>query len=265
MKHILNGENINMNRINKLFDKKDNILSIYFTAGYPSLNDTNDIIKTLDESGVDMIEVGMPFSDPIADGPVIQNSSNIAIENGMNISLLFDQLTKIRNFTQIPIILMGYVNPVYQYGYDNFINKLIACEIDGVILPDLPIGDYKKHFKTSFDQYNLSYISLVSPNTSQERIKEIDNLSDGFIYVVSSSSITGRKSEFSKNQIEYFKKLNNLNLSNPTIIGFGISDKKTFSNACKYSNGAIIGTKFINSISNSKLKESITQFVSDIK
>tara|TARA_B100000959_G_C14954597_1_gene613141 strand:- start:626 stop:1390 length:765 start_codon:yes stop_codon:yes gene_type:complete len=254
-----------MNRINKLFDKKDNILSIYFTAGYPSLNDTNYIIKTLDECGVDMIEVGMPFSDPIADGPVIQNSNNIAIENGMSISLLFNQLSQIRTFTQIPITLMGYLNPIYQYGYDNFINKLITCGIDGIIIPDLPLSDYKKHFKSSFNKYNLSYISLVSPNTSEERIKEIDSISKGFIYVVSSSSITGEKSEFSKNQIEYFKKINKPNLSNPTIIGFGISDKKTFNSACKYSNGAIIGSSFINSISSVKLKKSIIQFVSNIK
>tara|TARA_B100001996_G_scaffold360858_1_gene327159 strand:+ start:212 stop:976 length:765 start_codon:yes stop_codon:yes gene_type:complete len=254
-----------MNRINKLFKKKDNILSIYFTAGYPSLNDTNEIIKILDECGVDMIEIGMPFSDPIADGPIIQDSSNAAIENGMSISLLFDQLSEIRNFTEIPIILMGYVNPVYQYGYKNFINKLILCGIDGIILPDLPMYDFKKYFKPSFDENNLSYISLVTPNTSDDRIKEIDNLSNGFIYVVSSSSITGKESKFSKSQIEYFNRIKNINLSNPKIIGFGISDKKTFHNACKYSNGAIIGTSFIKSISRDNLKGSVIGFISNIR
>ena len=164
-----------MNRINKLFkEEKNNILSIYFTAGYPSLNDTTEIIKTLDECRIDLIEIGMPFSDPIADGPVIQDSSNIAIKNGMNISILFGQLKLIRNITQIPIVLMGYLNPVYQYGYENFINKIIDCDIDGVIIPDLPLNDYVKNLKPFFDKNNLSFISLISPNTSDERVKEID-------------------------------------------------------------------------------------------
>ncbi len=254
-----------MNRINKLFNEKDNILSIYFTAGYPSLNDTNHIIKILDDSGVDMIEIGMPFSDPIADGPVIQNSSNVAIKNGMNISLLFDQLSEIRNFTEIPIVLMGYINPVFQYGYKNFINKLISCGIDGVILPDLPVNDFKKYFKSSFDENNLSYISLISPNTSDKRINEIDNLSSGFIYIVSSSSITGNKSKFSNSQIEYFNRIKNIKLSNPKIIGFGISDKKTFDKACKYSNGAIIGSGFINSILKDNIEKSVVEFISNIR
>ena len=254
-----------MNRINKLFNKKKNILSIYFTAGYPDLNDTIEIIKILDECGVDMIEVGMPFSDPIADGPIIQESSKKAIDNGMNIKLLFKQLLNIRKFTQMPIILMGYINPVYQFGYNNFINKLIECGIDGVILPDLPLNDYLDSFKQEFDKNNLSYISLVSPNTSVNRIRQIDNLSKGFIYVVSSSSITGKKSDFIKSQIQYFNNINKLNLSNPTIIGFGISDKKSFQNACKYSNGAIIGTKFIQSISNNNLKKNIEKYIFSIR
>ena len=254
-----------MNRINKLFNKKKNILSIYFTAGYPDLNDTIEIIKILDEFGVDMIEVGMPFSDPIADGPIIQESSKKAIDNGMNIKLLFKQLLNIRKFTQMPIILMGYINPVYQFGYNNFINKLIECGIDGVILPDLPLNDYLDSFKQEFDKNNLSYISLVSPNTSVNRIRQIDNLSKGFIYVVSSSSITGKKSDFIKSQIQYFNNINKLNLSNPTIIGFGISDKKSFQNACKYSNGAIIGTKFIQSISNNNLKKNIEKYIFSIR
>ena len=258
-----------MNRINKLFNKKKNILSIYFTAGYPDLNDTIEIIKILDECGVDMIEIGMPFSDPIADGPIIQESSKKAIDNGMNIKLLFNQLLNIRKFTQIPIILMGYINPVYQFGYNNFINKLIECGIDGVILPDLPLNDYLDSFKQEFDMNNLSYISLVSPNTSVNRIRQIDNLSKGFIYVVSSSSITGKKSDFTKSQIQYFNTINKLNLSNPTIIGFGISDKKSFQNACKYSNGAIIGTKFIQSIPksipNNNLRKNIEKYIFSIR
>ena len=255
-----------MNRINKLFkEEKNNILSIYFTAGYPSLNDTNEIIKTLDECRVDLIEIGMPFSDPIADGPVIQDSSNIAIKNGMNISVLFRQLKLIRNITQIPIVLMGYLNPVYQYGYENFINKIIDCDIDGVIIPDMPLSDYENNFKHQFDKFNISFISLISPNTSDKRIKEIDSISNGFIYVVSSSSITGKRSDFSDEQINYFKRVDDLKLINPKIIGFGISDRDSYRSACQYSNGAIIGTSFIKALSGNNLKKSIKNYISGIR
>ena len=251
-----------MNRINKLFqEKKNNILSIYFTAGYPSLNATIEIIKTLDESNVDLIEIGMPFSDPIADGPIIQNSSNIAIDNGMNLNVLFDQLADIRKITEIPIILMGYVNPVYQFGYDKFIKKILDCHLDGLILPDLPFDDYKIQFKPIIDKKNLSFISLITPNTSEDRIKQIDDNSNGFIYMVSSSSITGKKSSFNKSQIQYFKRINNLSLKNPKIIGFGISDKKSYNEACKYSNGAIIGTNFIKSLDENDLSNSIREYI----
>ena len=254
-----------MNRINKLFQKKNKkILSIYFTAGYPRINDTVDIIKALDKNGVDMIEVGIPFSDPIADGPIIQNSSTIAITNGMNMSLLFDQLKNIRSTTQIPIILMGYINPIIQFGYDKFVDKLIECGIDGVILPDLPLLEYKKELKPFFDKNNISFVSLISPNTSIERVKKIDQISDGFLYVVSSSSITGKNNLFDLNQIKYFNSLNNILLKNPKIIGFGISDKKSFDMACNYSNGAIIGTKFINSLDVLNLNKSIEKFVNSI-
>lgn len=255
-----------MNRINKLFkEEKNNILSIYFTAGYPSLNDTTEIIKTLDECSVDLIEIGMPFSDPIADGPVIQDSSNIAIKNGMNISVLFGQLKLIRNITQIPIVLMGYLNPVYQYGYENFINKIIDCDIDGVIIPDMPLSDYENNFKHQFDKFNISFISLISPNTSDKRIKEIDSISNGFIYVVSSSSITGKRSDFSDEQINYFKRVDDLKLINPKIIGFGISDRDSYRSACQYSNGAIIGTSFIKALSGNNLKKSIKNYISGIR
>ena len=255
-----------MNRINKLFEeKKDNILSIYFTAGYPNLNDTTDIIKTLDECGVDLIEIGMPFSDPIADGPVIQDSSNVSIDNGMNINILFEQLEDIRKITDIPIILMGYVNPVYQFGYDNFIKNILKCDLDGLILPDLPLDDYENKFKSVFDKENLSFISLITPNTSEDRIKKIDANSNGFVYMVSSSSTTGKKSSFDNKQIDYFQKIRSLSLKNPTVIGFGISDKESFTQACKYSNGAIIGSKFIQSLSKSNIKESIRSFVYSIR
>ena len=255
-----------MNRINKLFkDKKDKILSIYFTAGYPNLNDTTEIIKTLDECGVDLIEIGMPFSDPIADGPVIQDSSNVAIDNGMNLNLLFKQLEEIRNITDIPIVLMGYVNPVYQLGYEKFIKNILKCDLDGLILPDLPLDDYINEFKPVFDKENLSFIPLITPNTSEERIRQIDNNSNGFIYMVSSSSTTGKKSTFDNKQIDYFKKIRSLSLKNPTVIGFGISDKESFMQACKYSNGAIIGSKFIQSLSKSNIKKSIRSFVYSIR
>ena len=255
-----------MNRITNLFkEKKNNILSIYFTAGFPSLNDTIEILKTLDETNVDLIEIGMPFSDPIADGPIIQNSSNIAIDNGMNLNVLFDQLADIRKITEIPIILMGYVNPVYQFGYDKFIKKILDCHLDGLILPDLPFDDYKIQFKPIFDKKNLSFISLITPNTSEDRIKQIDNNSNGFIYMVSSSSITGKKSSFNKNQIQYFNRINSLSLKNPKIIGFGISDKESFEQACKYSNGAIIGSNFIKSLDKNDLSKSIRKYIRLIK
>ena len=255
-----------MNRINKLFkDKKNKILSIYFTAGYPNLNDTIEILKTLDECGVDLIEIGMPFSDPIADGPVIQDSSNVAIDNGMNLSILFKQLEKIRDITDIPIVLMGYVNPVYQFGYEKFIKNILECDLDGLILPDLPLDDYINEFKPVFDKENLSFIPLITPNTSEERIRQIDNNSNGFIYMVSSSSTTGKKSTFDNKQIDYFKKIRSLSLKNPTVIGFGISDKESFMQACKYSNGAIIGSKFIQSLSKSNIKKSIRSFVYSIR
>jgi len=266
LKHILNGVNINMNRINKLFnEKKDKILSIYFTAGYPNLNDTTEIIKILDECGVDLIEVGMPFSDPIADGPVIQHSSNVAIDNGMNLNLLFKQLDEVRKITDIPIVLMGYVNPVYQFGYEKFIKNILECDLDGLILPDLPLDDYINEFKPIFDRENLSFIPLITPNTSEERIRQIDNNSNGFIYMVSSSSITGKKNSFDDKQIDYFQKISSLSLKNPTIIGFGISDKESFEQACKYSQGAIIGSKFIKEISNGNLNESIKNFILSVR
>ena len=207
----------------------------------------------------------MPFSDPIADGPIIQNSSNIAIDNGMNLNVLFDQLADIRKITEIPIILMGYVNPVYQFGYDKFIKKILDCHLDGLILPDLPFDDYKIQFKPIFDKKNLSFISLITPNTSEDRIKQIDNNSNGFIYMVSSSSITGKKSSFNKNQIQYFNRINSLSLKNPKIIGFGISDKESFEQACKYSNGAIIGSNFIKSLDKNDLSKSIRKYIRLIK
>ena len=247
------------------FPEEDLPINILDDIKKCSSNVKNEIIKTLDDCGVDLIEIGMPFSDPIADGPVIQDSSNIAIDNGMNLNVLFKQLLNIRKITSIPIVLMGYINPVYQFGYEKFINSIIECDLDGLILPDLPLDDYKNHFKAIFDKENLSFISLITPNTSDDRIKEIDENSNGFIYMVSSSSITGKKSSFSKGQIQYFNRINNLNLKNPKLIGFGISDKMTFESACNYSNGAIIGTSFIKALSDINIKDSIKNFVQNIR
>ena len=253
-----------MNRIKRLFESKpENILSVYFTAGYPELNDTRTIIKALADNGADMIEVGMPFSDPLADGPVIQKSNDIALKNGMNIKLLFNQLAGIRKETGIPLLLMGYLNPVIQYGIEKFCIMAEKTGIDGVILPDLPVYVYLKEYKQLFEKYNLSVVFLVAPETSNERVLEIDRISNGFIYIVSSSSTTGVKNNIQGRQIEYFRRIKNLNLSNPRLIGFGISNYSTFSKACEYGNGAIIGSAFIRALEdpNPDLAEKIMNFL----
>lgn len=253
-----------MNRINKLFkEKKKNILSVYFTAGFPKLNDTVIIINELEGNGVDMIEVGMPFSDPLADGPTIQRSSEIALENGMTIKLLFKQLKNIRKRSpQIPLVLMGYLNPVLQYGIENFCKDIADLEIDGVIIPDLPMQEYLNEYKKIFQKYGLKNIFLITPQTTNERIRLIDKHSDGFIYMVSSASTTGAKASIEKDQEAYFRRIKAMKLKNPLVIGFGISDKKTFLKACEYSNGAIIGSAFIKAVGNKKdLKKNIKQFI----
>lgn len=241
------------NRITEIFKQKNNnILSIYFTAGYPNLNDTIGLIETIANSGVDMIEIGMPFSDPLADGPVIQASSMVAINNGMTIPVLFEQIKNIRFKTNIPLILMGYMNPVLQYGVEKFAEKAASIGIDGVILPDLPLQEYIDEYKSAFEKNNLKNIFLITPQTSNERIKLIDSHSDGFIYMVSSASTTGTKEGTSDSQIEYFERINSLNLKNPRIIGFGIKDQNSFKRACEYANGAIIGTAFIKALENTE-------------
>ncbi|MDP2088329.1 MAG: tryptophan synthase subunit alpha [Flavobacteriaceae bacterium] len=232
-------------RIQQLFSKKKGkILSIYFTAGYPTLNDTLTIIQNLADAGVDLIEIGFPFSDPLADGPVIQQSSQKAIENGMTLKLLFEQLKNIRQQTNIPIILMGYLNPVLQFGIQNFVEKCVVVGIDGVIIPDLPVDYYEAHFKNLFKNNKLANILLITPETNSDRVQMIDALSDGFIYMVSSNSITGSENNLA-HQSDYFDRINQLNLTNPTLIGFGIHDKHTFESACKNSSGAIIGSAFV--------------------
>ena len=256
-----------MNRINKLFkEKKKNILSVYFTAGFPKLNDTVFIINELKNNGVDLIEIGMPFSDPLADGPTIQRSSEIALENGMTIKLLFKQLKNFRNRTsEIPLILMGYLNPVLQYGMEKFCKDAAALGIDGVIIPDLPMQEYLDEYKKMFEKHRLKNIFLITPQTSDSRIRFIDKHTDGFIYMVSSASTTGAKEGIGKGQENYFKRIKAMKLKNSLMIGFGISDHKTFSKACEYANGAIIGSAFIKAIdSKNDLKGNIKAFVKKV-
>lgn len=255
-----------MNRINQLFDRKDkNILSIYFTAGYPDLNDTQTIIETLENTGVDLIEIGMPFSDPLADGPVIQQSSQKALENGMTIKLLFEQLQNIRDTVSIPLILMGYLNPLLQYGLENFFRQAEKTGIDGLILPDLPLELYIEEYKSLFDTYNLHNIFLITPETSEKRIRRIDENTGGFIYMVAASSTTGSRDSIAREQEVYFHRIENMKLQNPRLIGFGISSKTTFNRACRFANGAIIGSAFIKALSDGDNVENNTEaFVKSI-
>jgi len=254
------------NRINHLFEtKKENILSMYFTAGHPNLNDTLEIIQQLEKNGVDLIEIGMPFSDPTADGPTIQRSSETALKNGMSLKLLFEQLKNIRETVKIPLILMGYINPVYQFGIEKFCEKCAETGIDGLILPDLPLDEYEAFYKPVFEKYNLHNILLITPQTSENRIRQIDEASAGFIYMVSSSSTTGSGKKVQDFQREYFDRIKSMNLKNPRIIGFGISDRATFENACKYASGAIIGSAFVKAIdSGNEIQEAVSQFVKQI-
>jgi tryptophan synthase alpha chain len=255
-----------MNRINRLFQtKKNKILSIYFTAGFPLLGSTERIIVDLARSGVDMIEIGIPFSDPLADGPVIQRSSETALHNGMNMNLLFSQLARIRKEVTIPLLLMGYINTVMQFGVENFCRKCKETGIDGVILPDLPPDIYIEKYSEMFDRFMIHNIFLISPQTDAERVRMIDSISKGFIYMVSSSSTTGIRNGFSEDQREYFKKINEMNLSNPRLIGFGISDSTTFAEACRVANGAIIGSAFIKILDEDSGFARIKEFVDSIR
>lgn len=250
------------NRINTLFKtKKENILSVYFTAGFPNLNDTVEIIQHLEKNGVDLIEIGIPFSDPTADGPTIQRSSEIALKNGMSLKLLFKQLRTIRESVNIPLILMGYFNPVFQFGVEQFCQKCAEIGIDGTILPDMPLNEFESEYKSIFTQNNLHNILLITPQTSTERIKQIDAASEGFIYMVSSASTTGAGKKVEDFQLDYFERIQKMNLKTPRLIGFGISDNATFANACKFAKGAIIGSAFIKSFQPEiSLEKSISQF-----
>lgn len=252
-----------MNRINQKLKEDKKLLSIYFSAGYPSLNDTVSIIQNLEKNGVDMIEIGLPFSDPLADGPTIQASSTQALKNGMTTEILFNQLKDIRNTVSIPLIIMGYFNPMLQYGVEAFCKKCQEIGIDGLIIPDLPVDVYNAEYKAIFEKYGLINVFLITPQTSIERINFIDSISNGFIYMVSSASVTGSNSGFGNEQTSYFKRIADMNLKNPQIVGFGISNNETFTQATQFAKGAIIGSAFIKHLSLEGLNK-IDSFVNRI-
>ena len=256
------------NRIITLFaTKPKNILSVYYTAGFPSLDSTVSIAQHLANAGADIIEIGIPFSDPVADGPTIQESNKIALQNGMNLPLVLDQVKAIRKAgVDVPVILMGYLNPVLQYGMEKFLKDASKAGVDGMILPDMPLHEYQEEYQPMFEARNLCNTFLISPTTSLERIKKIDLATKGFVYAVSASSITGARGTFTDDQIRYFERLQGLELDNPCLIGFGISNHETFSKACQYSAGAIVGSAFINLLKSSKnVEKDIDTFVKGLK
>ena len=253
-----------MKKLNTLLAQKENLLSIYFTCGYPELGDTTHVISALEKSGVDFIEVGLPYSDPLADGPTIQDSSQKALENGINLDIVFEQLMTIKATNKTPLVLMGYLNQMLKYGEEKFCQKVIDCGIETLIIPDLPMVEFENHYQALFDKYGLTNVFLITPNTSEERIRKIDNYTKTFIYVVASSSITGAKGAISKQQMDYFKRVKAMQLKSKLIIGFGISDKPTFKTACDFADGAIIGSAFIKHLGSHGV-ENIDTFISPIK
>jgi tryptophan synthase alpha chain len=253
-----------MNRINQKLNSEEKLLSIYFTAGYPALNDTVKIIQDLEKNGVDMIEIGLPFSDPLADGPTIQESSTAALKNGMATEVLFNQLKDIRKTVSIPLIVMGYFNPMLQYGVKAFCKKCYDIGIDGIIMPDLPLDVYQAEYESIFKKYGLINVFLITPQTSNERIQQIDAASDGFIYMVSSASVTGSKSGFGNEQERYFERIAEMELDNLQIVGFGIKDSETFQAATKNAKGAIIGSAFIKHLTKHGV-EAIPSFIRTIR
>ncbi len=255
-----------MNRIDQLFRRKKNILNIYLTAGYPQADDTVKIVRILESAGVDMVEIGMPFSDPLADGPVIQHSSNVAIKNGITLQKIFDQVAEIRRQSSLPILLMGYLNQLMAFGEEAFFRRAAEAGVDGLIIPDLPPAIFRKQYKTGLRETGLNMVFLISPHTSTERIRELDAESTGFLYLVSSSSITGRNLRLEEKQKTYFERIRKMDLKNPTLIGFGIHDRKTFETACQYASGAIIGSAFIRALESPlPLSQSIPQFIQNIR
>ncbi len=254
-----------MNSIQNIFNQKEkDLLSIFFTAGFPKLDDTSKIIKELEANEVDFIEVGLPYSDPLADGPTIQHSSSVALNNGMNLDVVFEQLEAIKDTNKTPLVLMGYVNQIIKYGEESFCQKVKDSGIDTIIIPDLPMIEFENHYQDLFKKYGISNVFLITPNTSEQRIKKIDILTDTFIYVVASASITGAKGEVSEEQIAYFNRIKGMQLKSKLIVGFGISDNKTFTTACSYANGAIIGSAFIKELDKHSVN-GIANFVKTVK
>jgi tryptophan synthase alpha chain len=255
------------NRLTELFrQKKGKILSIYYTAGFPALKDTIGIAIELEKAGADVIEIGIPFSDPVADGPTIQQSNKIALDNGMSLRLLLEQVKDIRLTVKLPIILMGYLNPIMQYGIPGFLSECKSIGIDGLIIPDLPLYEYEREYAMMFEEANLCNTFLISPTTSEERIRRIDAITSGFIYAVSASSTTGARAEFTAEQLGYFDRIRKMELKNPILIGFGISDNKTFSVASTYGAGAIVGSAFITLLKGStSLQKDIQNFITELK
>jgi tryptophan synthase alpha chain len=255
-----------MNRIKQLFQDKKDVLSIYYTAGYPNLNDTVPILETLEEAGADLVEIGIPFSDPLADGPTIQHSGETALKNGMSLNILFEQLKGVRSKIKMPLILMGYINTVYKYGIEAFAKKCSEVGVDGVILPDLPFQEYLDNYKETFDNYGVSNIFLITPQTPDERIKLIDEKTNGFIYMVSSAAVTGAKKGLSDAQLKYFNRVKSIGLTNPALIGFGIGDHESYKETCKYADGAIVGSAFVKLIGQaSDLHDEIKTFIKGVK
>lgn len=256
-----------MNKIEKVFKiKKENILSVYFSAGFPELEDTPIIMKSLQKAGADLIEVGIPFSDPVADGPTIQDSNKIALDNGITLKKIMDQLRQVRHDIDIPVILMGYLNPIYQYGIEKFCADSHEAGVSGLIIPDLPMSEYLHSYKAVFDAYGLINIFLITPQTTEDRVREIDKHSEGFIYMVSSSSTTGARKGLTDAQIAYFERIRAMKLKNPLLIGFGISDHQSFKQASNYAHGAIIGSAFIKVLGESNhLDKDIENYIWSIK
>jgi tryptophan synthase alpha chain len=256
-----------MNRITQLFNSgKKDILSVYFTAGYPSLNDTFRTITELEKRGVDLIEIGIPFSDPIADGPVIQKSGSKALLNGMTLKLIFEQLKEIREYAKVPLVLMGYINPILRMGVETFLDNAARIGIDGVIIPDLPPEEYNEKYRELFEKAGIFNNFLITPQTPVDRLKQIDEWSKGFIYMVSTASTTGSRDSFDEKQLEYFKRVDDLKLKTPRLIGFGISNRTTFGQACRFSNGAIIGSAFIEAMGeNGSLAQKVQLFLETIR
>jgi tryptophan synthase alpha chain len=254
-----------MSRIKELFQNKKNILSIYYTAGYPGLNDTINIAEALEQAGADLLEIGFPYSDPVADGPTIQASSKQSLDQGMTLKLLFEQLKDLRKRVSIPVLLMGYVNPVLQFGVENFCKACVEVGVDGCIVPDLPMVEYEELYQTVFEENGLSNIFLVTPQTSPERIRKIDGLTNGFVYLISTSATTGQQLQVSGNTEDYFSRIVDMKLNNPTMIGFGINSKETFDKACQYANGGIIGSAFVKALDLNDLNGSIKTFMQKFK